>query len=1645
MVFNVGPPEAFTDTNGNGKWDLGEPFKDWNGNGVYDPGPYWVDSANVQPGVTYYYFIKAIDAYGNSSDYSKVVGITLYDNTAAGMGVDNMPDSWEVHYGLKGIFALDTYNDDLDYDNDGLTNYEEFLLHTNPIDPDTDKDGECDGSEYDRTNDPVSAINPSDESLGFDVRPGGYAGISSYVMPESNTQFWFVDEHADWGVHQYQGAVLYGGNNSRFDIIDNTQTSLLVSGDPDRTELATPDYYWIDSAKHISPNTGITAKISSVYGIDPRTISMSINGSDVPWEDLVIAPCYTKPYGDFAADELAECWVVDTYNDRILELGGDTMNEVSRIVGRGFYRPEGLAVDPTTKTVWVADTGNNEVVKLKMLSSLSGNWTGVQGGVAGSTTLTDNTANWTPGALVGYSVNPSTAQPFPQWYEIASNTSTSLTVNSPVMAMPGDGYVINYYEAQEECRIVGFDRPTSLAVDWVRGNCWVTDTGNDRVVRLAKNVDEYGPVYDLVASVGYHTVIGGADGVESPLSAPRYVAVNSYPFPNAEEGACWLADTGHGDVVKLSAGGTAILKRIHGFDHPSCVAIDYYPGAVWVADSGNNRVVKLLSDVPDGYDVNVRNYPEMDIKVNLDPDSYPTGVAVNHVTGEAWAALSGTGQVVKISPDGTVESTVNGFVSPTKVSVASLRDLADNVGQCWVADSGADVVYKIDPDVPDGYNLFTGAVGYIQRTATDSVLMPSFVLVNSGGVQAGYSVQFQPDQQFGFGQVVEVELQATDLFLSKRDGLGNHGSASFEFTTVERDTSAPFLANQVPPKNSHNASVYGPVEFDVLDTGTGVNGDTVQMYVNGALIFSGVAGDVPGVAKVPKYDEDEMASGYAIAYQPSPRFGYYERVTVKVIAADFAFPEPNRSILEYSFYTEIDADPPMVYAGSERPSVDQGDVDPNIDSVSVIVFDTKSGVDTDSIEVTIDGKPVAWDTLTLEPWMHPDGYAGYRIITPIEQVLTYDQDLTVCVRAADLGGDELTGPNWMETYCWSFKTNPDANKPYFTNLHPDRGETGVRPNTDVSFDVLDDEEGVSASSISMRIKPLDQWMDIDQQMMIMMPISQGFSVMYRPTEEFSPNTIVDVELGASDLAVPPNTKTESYRFTLEDTVPPTYSPVNFAPRAGSQEVAVDTVVSLVVKDEPNPEAGIEFNSGIDETSVVMTFNNQPQPNVQVTWVMAPYVAIIKCQASFEHCEDITVRAECKDLEGNSMLPAMWSFKTAGCYSRIRVPETLEFNRTPKDRGIDIQTLVIQNVGYQDLTISKIDIVSGAPHFSLALPDGFLLPLTIHGQDSYNLDMSFSPKKYGDVNGRIVFTVEGDDGDAPPPAYTDLVGSAGYPPVVKIVTLEYSNVSSARGGPFKAFAEVGDPEGNDDISRVEIKIQGDDFGPINWGMMNDEGQAGDFVAGDGVYSFQYTFGGFVPPGDYLVTVNVVDSIGYESTPWPYLRVDEYSSFTGTPPGDYLAFNHSTNSIVDQMGSTRAIVDIPAKRGTRTKAAPSDVQRPWIMAAGYGGWEYTFLTTQGGRLMVYARVRNDASAMGRLGWGLINSVELLLLNGEPIMGGLFLKDDEATGVYGDVANDGTFILKLDDLTTDLQAGDYILKLVATDIYGNESLVWPYFHVE
>ena len=93
------------------------------------------------PGTTYYFAIKAIDAAGNISELSV---FSYADSQMKDTDHDGMPDSWERTYGFN---PNDLSDASLDPDGDGLTNLQEFRKHTNPKDADTDCDNVQDGTD----------------------------------------------------------------------------------------------------------------------------------------------------------------------------------------------------------------------------------------------------------------------------------------------------------------------------------------------------------------------------------------------------------------------------------------------------------------------------------------------------------------------------------------------------------------------------------------------------------------------------------------------------------------------------------------------------------------------------------------------------------------------------------------------------------------------------------------------------------------------------------------------------------------------------------------------------------------------------------------------------------------------------------------------------------------------------------------------------------------------------------------------------------------------------------------------------------------------------------------------------------------------------------------------------------------------------------------------------------------------------------------------------------------------------------------------------------------------------------------------------------------------------------------------------------
>ncbi len=118
------------------------------------------------PGVrgSYVVFVTAHGKANSGEEFTRIINrafqvYEFYYEINPDEDKDGMPDRWEA---LFDCIQLGKYDPDEDYDNDGLTNIEEYRLGTDPCNPDTDNGGVTDGSEVKVGTDP---LDPSDDTL----------------------------------------------------------------------------------------------------------------------------------------------------------------------------------------------------------------------------------------------------------------------------------------------------------------------------------------------------------------------------------------------------------------------------------------------------------------------------------------------------------------------------------------------------------------------------------------------------------------------------------------------------------------------------------------------------------------------------------------------------------------------------------------------------------------------------------------------------------------------------------------------------------------------------------------------------------------------------------------------------------------------------------------------------------------------------------------------------------------------------------------------------------------------------------------------------------------------------------------------------------------------------------------------------------------------------------------------------------------------------------------------------------------------------------------------------------------------------------------------------------------------------------------
>lgn len=342
------------------------------------------------------------------------------------------------------------------------------------------------------------------------------------------------------------------------------------------------------------------------------------------------------------------------------------MSSAEDTTANGMLNPVGVAVDPTTGKLFVADNGNNRVLRFASAAALRN---GVAAeGVLGQPDFTTSTADTTQTAM---------DSPFAVAVDSAGRLWVADNNNSRVLRFDAaagkpNGAAANAVLGQPDflTNTPGttesvLDGPVGVAVDSA-GRLWVADSNNNRVLRF----DAAATLADGAAAAG---VLGQVDFI-SNTAATTGIGMDT-PFGVAVDGTgrLWVAEIGNSRVLRFDAAAaladgaaaTGVLGQVDftsntgettqtGMSNPYGVTVDG-TGRLWVADYVNSRVLRFENAAAKANGApadGVLGQPSFE---SADPDisqrrlNSPSAVAVDG-TGRLWVADSGNNRVLRFDP-----------------------------------------------------------------------------------------------------------------------------------------------------------------------------------------------------------------------------------------------------------------------------------------------------------------------------------------------------------------------------------------------------------------------------------------------------------------------------------------------------------------------------------------------------------------------------------------------------------------------------------------------------------------------------------------------------------------------------------------------------------------------------------------------------------------------------------------------------------------------------------------------------------------------------------------------------------------------------------------------------------------------------------
>jgi len=188
--------------------------------------------------------------------------------------------------------------------------------------------------------------------------------------------------------------------------------------------------------------------------------------------------------------------------------------------------------------------------------------------------------------------------------------------------------------------------------------------------------------------------------------------------------------------------------------------------------------------------------------------------------------------------------------------------------------------------------------------------------VSIGGTEERFSIVYTPTSTWAQNEVILVTVTGSDnvpdgpddepfsCYSGNPNTFGNQWSYKVENTNdfsasivAIADVTAPYLSGVYPAMWFGGISSDSDIYFYILDDLSGVDLDSIFVYINGVVVVSFGAPVISGVTIT------EVTGGYYFYYTNSTGFAYGNRITVRVVATDKYEFSPN--MLDFTYYFDI--------------------------------------------------------------------------------------------------------------------------------------------------------------------------------------------------------------------------------------------------------------------------------------------------------------------------------------------------------------------------------------------------------------------------------------------------------------------------------------------------------------------------------------------------------------------------------------------------------------------------------------------------------------------------------------------------------------------------------------------------------------------